>query len=154
MYHHIGLHDFGKEITPFTEGTPLYNLIMGKTVKDDFTSQLMFLEAYDETFGIFDHATFDHNDPMSIIAMHPSEDMVTGSRLVSYSRELMACRIPELTNKPIDELMRLPKWYLDDLLKDGRKARHREDAEVEKMQADLKASAEAAAERTQNGEKA
>lgn len=112
---------------------------MQKTEKDDFTSQLLFMEAYDETYGIFDHTAFDHNDPMSIIAMHPVEDMVTGSRLVAYSKELMACRIPELTNKPIDELMMLPKWYLDDLLKDGRKAKNREDVEVEKMQAALDA---------------
>jgi hypothetical protein len=110
---------------------------MGSIVKDDFTSQLMFLEAYDETYGIFDHELLDQTDPMSIIGMHPAEDIVTGSLLVSYSRELMACRIPELTNSSLAELMKFPKWFLDELVKDGRSARAKEDAVVEEMQTNL-----------------
>lgn len=124
---------FGAGISPYTENSPLYNLIMKGKVKDDYTSQLAFLEEYDRAFGIFDHDKDPENDPLSIIGMHPAEDMITGSRIKSLMDELIACRIPELTHTPLLELMSFPRWVLDGLLKAGRSARIKEEIEVDKL---------------------
>lgn len=135
--------NFGKGINPYAPGSPLYDLIMRRKVADDWTSQLAFMEEYDQTYGIFDHDLNGDNDPLAIIGMHPAEDVITGGRIQLLMNELMACRIPEITNTPLIELMNYPRHYLDGLLKEGRKARKKEDEVVDQITAETRATRDA-----------
>jgi hypothetical protein len=101
------------------------------------------MEEYDQTYGIFDHESYGESDPLAIIGMHPAEDVITGNRIQLLMNELMACRIPEITNTPLIELMHYPRHYLDGLLKEGRKARKKEDDVVEQITAETRATKEA-----------
>lgn len=105
--------------------------------KDDWTAQLSLMEEYDQYYGIFDHEAHMLTDPLSIIGMHPAENAISGSRLELMSLELVACRIPELTNTPLLELLGYPRWFLDKLLEDGRRVRKNEEEEAEKMKKHL-----------------
>jgi len=105
--------------------------------QDDWTAQLGLMESYDQYYGIFDHEAHVHDDPLSIIGMHPAENTVKGSRLELMTLELVACRIPELTNTPLLELLTYPRWLLERFLEDGRKVRKQEEAEAAKMKAQL-----------------
>jgi hypothetical protein len=105
--------------------------------KDDWTAQLAMMETYDQFYGIFDHESHLLDDPLSVIGMHPAENAITGSRLELMSLELVACRLPELTNTPLLELLSYPRWFLDKLLEDGRKVRKAEEEEAEKMRKNL-----------------
>jgi hypothetical protein len=98
------------------------------------------MEEYDQTYGIFDHESFGEDDPLAIIGMHPAEDVITGGRIELLMNELMACRIPEITNTPLIDLMNYPRHYLDRLLKEGRKARKKEDDVVDQITAETKAT--------------
>lgn len=91
----------------------MYDLIAGASVDDGMTAQLLMTEAYDQGYGIFDHESFDATDPLSIIGMHPAEDIITGSKISVLEDELVAIRLPELTNTPLVELMNWPKYKLD-----------------------------------------
>lgn len=103
---------------------------MRRTVKDDWTVQLAMMEEYDQTYGIFDHEALGEMDPLAIIGMHPAEDVHTGNRIELLMNELMATRIPEITNTPLLDLLRYPKYYLDWMIREGRKARRKEDEVV------------------------
>ena len=105
--------------------------------KDDWTAQLSMMETYDQYYGIFDHDTHMLDDPLSIIGMHPAENAITGSRLELMTLELVACRLPELTNTSLMDLLQFPRWFLDKLLEDGRKVRKAEEEEAAKMRKNL-----------------
>lgn len=111
--------------------------ILKWTGKDDWTAQLAMMETYDQFYGIFDHESHLLDDPLSVIGMHPAENAINGSRLELMSLELVACRLPELTNTPLLELLNYPRWFLDKLLEDGRKVRKAEEEEAEKMRKNL-----------------
>lgn len=74
---------------------------------------------------------------MAVIGMHPAEDFITGSRLELISREILGCRLPELTNTSLLELMQYPRWFLDRLIKDGRKSRSTEEDITRQMEQNL-----------------
>lgn len=111
--------------------------ILTWTGQDDWTAQLALMETYDQHYGIFDHEAHLHDDPLSVIGMHPAENTVRGSRLELMTLELVACRIPELTNTPLLELLNYPRWLLERFLEDGRKVRKQEEAEALKMKQQL-----------------
>lgn len=111
---------------------------MKKTVADDWTSQLAFLEEYDNTFGIFDHERNGDADPLAIIGMHPAEDVVTGSAKRLLMRQLIACRIPEITHTPILELMNFPRYELEEFIREGKAARNKEEAGFEEIQEQIR----------------
>lgn len=116
---------FGENVSPYTAGTATYEVILNTKVKDDRSKRLIMLEAYDQTFGIFDHEALGHlpENQMSLMRMHPAEDTETGSRLRGLMRELVACRIPEMTNEPLSQLLKYPLDILEEYLVEGRKAR-------------------------------
>lgn len=100
---------------------------MRGSAEDDYVAQLALMEAYDQEYGIFDHDGLSNLDPLAVIGMHPSEDPVTGSRLDIVLREMIATRLPELTNTPLLDLLEMPRWFLDKLLAEARKNRKEEE---------------------------
>lgn len=106
---------------------------------DDWTAQLSMMEEYDKYYDIFDHDLHADHDPLSIIGMHPAENPITGSRLETLALEVVAYRIPELTNSSLLEVLNFPRWLLDRYVADGRKARIRDEKEAEEMKENLDA---------------
>lgn len=115
----------------------MYDVILNTKIDDDRSKRLVMLEAYDQTFGIFDHENEGHKpeNQMAIMRMHPAEDMATGNRLRGLMKELVACRIPELTNEPLSTLLKYPLDILEEYLIEGRKAL----SHSTKLQQDLEA---------------
>lgn len=112
-------------------------MVMTETYTDDRTRQLAMMETYDQTFGIYDHDAHLKDDPLSIIGMHPAEDAITGGPIEILMRELIAHGIPERTGTPLLQLMNFPRYYLDVLLKDGRKAHQVEQDNINQLNLDL-----------------
>lgn len=128
---------FGRKKPPLRKGSDILETILTWKGNDDWTAQLALMETYDQHYGIFDHEAHLHDDPLSVIGMHPAENTVKGSRLELMTLELVACRIPELTNTPLLELLTYPRWLLERFLDDGRKVRKQEEAEALKMKQQL-----------------
>jgi hypothetical protein len=74
---------------------------------------------------------------MAIMRMHPAEDMATGNRLRSLMRELVACRIPEMTNEPLSKLLEYPLDILEEYLVEGRKAQKHTEQTTAKLESEL-----------------
>lgn len=110
---------------------------MDETITDDWTRQLAFMETYDQSMELFDHERNPEGDPLSVIGMHPGEDAVTGNRLEVLMCELIACGIPEQTQTPLHQLLQYPRYLLDRLLRDGRKARMKQEADINQLNLDL-----------------
>ena len=136
-YVHAASLGFGRGKYPYAKGSPIMENILTWKDRDDWTAQLAMMEQYDQHYNIYDHEAHIHDDPLSIIGMHPAENTITGSRLELMCLELVACRIPELTNTPLLELLNYPRWILDRFLDDGRKVRKAEEEEAEKMRQNL-----------------
>lgn len=111
------------------------DVYMTAQVEDDLSRQLLLMETYDQTYDIYDHERM--GKPMAVISMHPAEDVITGSRLKTVARELVALRLPEITNTPLVELMNYPRWLLDDLITDARKAKVQEDTTTKQFEQQL-----------------
>lgn len=116
----------------------MHDILLKTTEYDDWTAQLLFMESYDQGYGIFDHDTLDIGRPLSIIAMHPAEDHLRYSRMRNLMREVISCRIPELTQTPLLDVLNFPRDVLDELLKDGRKARDKTTVEIETLESKLR----------------
>jgi len=131
--------DFGEDISPYTQGTHMYDVIMNTKIDDPRSKRLVMLEAYDQTFKLFDHANLGHlpEHQMAVMRMHPAEDMATGNRLRGLMKELVACRIPELTNEPLSRLLQYPLDILEEYLVEGRKARAHQETVQRKLEEGL-----------------
>lgn len=128
---------FGHGKYPFARGSTILENILEWRGKDDWTAQLSMMEHYDKFYGIYDHEAHERDDPLSIIGMHPAEDAVSGSRLELTALDVLACRLPELTNTPLMDVLKYPRWFLERLLDDARKVRRVEEEEAEKMRVQL-----------------
>lgn len=115
---HIASPYFGAGISPFKEGTELYDILMNHSVPDALSAQLVLNEAYDIDYGIFDHDNPSAEDSvMAVIGMHGAETVWGDSKLYSLMDELVACRIPELTNTSLQDLLNWPRHHLDRMIK-------------------------------------
>lgn len=90
--------------------------MLNMTIKDPITAHVNLLEAYDTTYGIYDHMA-ESADPMALFTMHPHEDTVTNNHLVSLMFRVMASRLPEYSNCSISELLLYPRSILMQLIK-------------------------------------
>lgn len=109
---------------------------MNESIKDDMTQELAFMEAYDTAFQIHDHDATEN--PFSIIGHHPAEDMATGDSVSHLMAELITYRLPEVTNTPLLSLMETyPRWRLDKLIEQCKKAKTREDGDLKKTEEQL-----------------
>lgn len=131
MIHHLGASNFWRGIDPFRHNTELRNVFLHVSGIDDITAQLLLTETYDKVYGIFNHdavnlpkddGTIYNPDPMAVQGMHPAEDPVSHSSAILLMRELMVSKLPEITQTPIMEMMNWPRYVLDSLLDEHRKA--------------------------------
>lgn len=82
----------------------------------DVTARVNLLEAYDTSYGIYDHGS-GAADPMAIMMMHPHEDTTTDGVVVTLMFRIMASKLPEYTGSSLAELMMWPRYLLEQLLK-------------------------------------
>lgn len=104
----------------------MYNTILNIKNADAVTANLALLESYDQDFGLFNHDTDAGKTPFAVLRMHPAENPTAGSKTMLIIRELLACRVPELTNTPLMELLEYPRWILDEILEEARPAAKKE----------------------------
>lgn len=129
--------------SPFQEGSELHDIIMNHTVPDALSAQLVLNEAYDIDFGIFDHGAAEGEDAvMSIIGAHGAEMLWGESKLYALMDELVACRIPELTNTSLQDLLHWPRHHLDRMIRRYKPGAKKEAQQMQEVERALKEAAE------------
>ena len=121
---HVGMRDFGTDVSTYGEYSSIRELVLTRTIPDDISKSLSLLEEYDKTFDLYDHS--QDEDLLSIMYMHPEEDPITGSRSIALMNEILGLRLPELTGESLSDLMNYPRHILDHLISKATKYRERE----------------------------
>lgn len=82
-------------------------------------SQLLMLERYDTSFGVFNHrATVESvpgtvDRPLALVAMHPSEDPITGSLLHERLKVFIELDIAKYVNISFPDFLDQPTYLCD-----------------------------------------
>lgn len=74
-------------------------------------------QAYDVTYGIFDH---DNNAqrPLASVAVHPAEDLDTGSQYRSRVKEFINKRVYEKTGLDLSSFLRLTRYEVETIFEE------------------------------------
>lgn len=87
---------------------------------DSITARLILLDAYETTYGIYNHADemANRDRPLALIAMHPKEDFSTHSALYNTIRRFRKYKVghPDNFNMSLTEFLELPKDISDFLM--------------------------------------
>ncbi len=89
---------------------------------DGFSSSILTLEAYDETYGIANYEYDDPRSPFPLVAMHPKEDYVSGSRMEKKIRAFRKHKIHKHYALSLTEFMDLPRHIAEFIMEDCLKA--------------------------------
>ncbi len=97
-------------------------MLMEDAVFDGFSSSILALEAYDETYGIANYEYDDPRSPFPLVAMHPKEDYVSGSRMEKKIRAFRKHKIHKHYALSLTEFMELPRHIAEFIMEDCLKA--------------------------------
>lgn len=76
-------------------------------------AQLLIRDSYETTHHIFDHNSELGQDPMALIRMHWSEDMVTNGRLHQWLRKFAERNIGQIFNTSLSEFLEQPTYMCE-----------------------------------------
>lgn len=124
--------DFGQGISPYDRELPVMQQLLQSRSVDPYINQLALLEAYDTQYGIYDH---DNPEGLSGAAfhMHLGEDYLTNGGVEMRLRELIAMKVPELTQTGVFDLMIQPSWVLDTLIDAARATEEPKPEEIQRQ---------------------
>ena len=118
----------------FNQGTDLRRILEHTVIRDEVELQLLMTELYDEHYGICNHDIADHEDPMSLIGLHPKEDRFTHSRLDYMRQDFIRYKVHEHSGLSYLEFKQLPLYEMELLLEDCRKIISKEVKVLEGLQ--------------------
>lgn len=78
--------------------------------------QILLSEAYDIDYGIFDHTTSSSEDVLKLVAVHPVEDVDSGTLLSIYTERFVLLGVHEITGISLDNFWKLPRHRADQIL--------------------------------------
>lgn len=113
---------------------------------DSITAKLILIDAYETTYGIYNHADEAANKgrPLGLIAMHPKEDFSTHSALYNTIRRFKKYKVGNQDNFNISliEFLQLPKdisdLVLDIMAKESIEEAARLQAQIDKVKNGVK----------------
>lgn len=73
----------------------------------------MIRDSYETSHGIFDHTSPQGDDPMALVRMHWSEDMVTNGRLHIWLKKFAELRIGSIFNISFDDFLEQEKYICE-----------------------------------------
>ena len=98
-----------------------------KPVKNVVLAKLLLMEAYDVTYGVFDHITQYNKDknskdpeikrPLSVIAMHETEEVSDVSLLYERINSYNDKKVKEYFGISLKELLDLPRDVVEHIFK-------------------------------------
>ena len=86
--------------------------------QDGYSATMLALEAYDETYGIYDYSVDDPTMPLALVAMHPKEDCVSNGRLEKTIKAFRRSRVYKHYGLSLNEFLQLPRHIGQFILND------------------------------------
>lgn len=93
---------------------PLWNSIIEMESYDSITNQMLLMEKYQLKFGIQSPI---NSSPIALVTMNENADIITNSLLEATIKRLMKSKICELTGLSIIELLELPNYILQIIIR-------------------------------------
>lgn len=98
--------------------TLLQDLIDTQPKQSSIEAQMLLLEVYQTSYGIYDHFNSDaRNNPLKIVAMHPKENVIDLGPRINSMRRFMLYNVQRYTGKNYEEFISQPRhvvrWWLD-----------------------------------------
>lgn len=118
MNGHVAFSSFG--LSRVKEEGQLDALIRELPAVRPTAAEIITLSCYQTEYGIYNHDRLDRR-PLSLVAMHPKEDVLEGGPLYSHVRKFFNYRIQKHFGLSLLEFLELPP-YLVELLYDIAKA--------------------------------
>ncbi len=79
-------------------------------------AQLMLAEKYETVYGIFNHSD-DINRPLAVVALHPAENMASGSRLYERMAAFSDYNVGTRFNISFLDFMSCPRDVCDEMVR-------------------------------------
>lgn len=98
-------------------------------VLDSIPAQIVTLECYDDSFGIYETSS-QGQSPLSLIAMHEPEDLAMVDPYDLYLERYLAANVLKFTGMPFDSFMKLTNDRAEAILKRCDTMASKEDNEV------------------------
>ena len=76
---------------------------------DSIQAQIVLRDAYDTSYGIYDHSAQNPNRPMALVGMHPAENTTYHSRLYNTIRRYKTYDIKTAFGLSLVEFLELPR---------------------------------------------
>lgn len=92
---------------------------------DSIQAQIVLRDAYDTSYGIYDHSNENPNRPMALVGMHPAENTTYHSRLYNAIRRYKIYDVKTHFGLSLTEFLELPREYTTfilGLLAEGKQA--------------------------------
>lgn len=100
-------------------------------------------QRYEELYGIRSYQAPDTNNPYPLVALNPKEDVYAVSPLFELMETFMRERVAQHTNLDLDQFLRLPRHWIEHILKSCGKINNAEATKAKELQASLNAAKEA-----------
>lgn len=121
------------QIVHSDEPKELDKLFNADAVLDGFSSSILTLEAYDETYGIANYEFDDPRAPFALVAMHRKEDYVSGSRMEKKIRAFRQHKIHKHYALSLTEFMELPRHLAEFIMEDCMKAEESDSRKAQEL---------------------
>jgi hypothetical protein len=93
------------------ENNVLYTTLKEYPTKDGITNEMVLQEVYDIAFGVNDHS--NDSSPLSLIKMHPTEDVHSRSMLYSRVKRYINMDIHQSTGLNLTNFLELPREMVE-----------------------------------------
>lgn len=119
---HVCSSTFGENIS---EENALREVITTSPKVCSTDAQLLLMEAYETTYGIFDHDNFSR--PLSLVAMHSGEENAKSSKLYERFRQFRTKNVFKHFGINLLEFLSMPTEYCNYVLELAEEASKEED---------------------------
>lgn len=102
-----------------------------------YDAQVILEEAYDETYGIFDHERAPAEQALAIIAHHEIEETFSNSLFTEYAKRYRINNVKKYFGLDFDTFMEYPMEHIEELLKICAEEVERDSKKAQSIQSDL-----------------
>lgn len=103
-------------------------------------STILLREAYETTYGIYNHQNPDPSRPLALIAMHPAEDATVGSTLHERLEQFADFQVAKHFGLSLNEFFELPSDVCTKILEVSAKRQNVEGSTATQMLNQLEAN--------------
>ena len=101
---------------------------------DNISAQILAMESYDTTYGLYNHERYDKDRPLALQELHPKEDMITHSRWRATMRSFALHKVKDFFGINWNEYMDMTRWESNMMLEECREMQRIELAKNKEIQ--------------------